>query len=66
MRKGGKDIILNVKHQTLFVEENDPETGQFNIARMSDATLIEEVGGGKATWKDLKERLMKDDYIEAN
>jgi len=41
--KGGKDFILNVKHSTLFLEENDPETGQYHIARVSDETYIDEM-----------------------
>ena len=55
LHKNGEDIVLHVKHQTTFIEENDPETGQYNLKLISDDTAIP---GWEGAWSNNKENLM--------
>ena len=58
IRKGGQDIVVNVKHKTAFIEECDSETGQFHLTRLSDETIVHD---GR-NWKEVKSEIMKDDF----
>jgi hypothetical protein len=48
LRKNGEDLVLHVKHHTSYLEANDPETGQYNVALLNDETVIDDEFG---TWK---------------
>ena len=46
---------MHISTHTTYVEENDPETGHYNIIELSDATKVT----ATETWEKMKESAIK-------